>query len=155
MSLSLLQAHRGCGRYNDVNLHPDELCGDLRGALITSFRPAIFNRYCAALNPIMCAQALHKCIDPWGVERGYASAQEPDCWQLRCLLRARNERRRRCAAYERNKLAPPHSITSSARAIKFGGKVRPIAPAALRLTDKVNLSGACTGRSPGRTPRKV
>ena len=36
-----------------------------------------------------------------------------------------------------------------------GGKVRLIAPAALRLTDRVNLSGACTGSSPGLTPRRV
>src|SRR6516162_5463858 len=49
----------------------------------------------------------------------------------------------------------PYSITSSARAIRFGGRVRPIAPAALRLTDRVNLSGACTGSSPGLTPRRV
>jgi hypothetical protein len=34
-----------------------------------------------------------------------------------------------------------------------GGKLRPIARAALRLTDNVNLSGACTGSSAGRAPR--
>src|SRR5262249_39016822 len=37
------------------------------------------------------------------------------------LLRARRERARRCAAEQRDELAPPHSITSSARASSVGG----------------------------------
>jgi hypothetical protein len=48
-----------------------------------------------------------------------------------------------------------YSITSSALASRVDGTVSPSALAALRLTDKVNLSGACTGSSPGRTPRRV
>ena len=43
--------------------------------------------------------------------REHANAPHP----LR-LLRARRERPRRCAAEKRDELAPPHSITSSARA---------------------------------------
>jgi len=48
-----------------------------------------------------------------------------------------------------------HSITSSARATRVYGKLRPIVRAALRLIDSVNLSGACTGRSAGRCPRRM
>src|SRR5262245_25751143 len=43
------------------------------------------------------------------------------------------------AAEQRDELAPPHSITSSARARKDSGIVRPIAFAALTLTTSSNL----------------
>src|SRR5258708_39326274 len=49
------------------------------------------------------------------------------------LLRARRERPRRCAAEQRDELAPFHSITSSARASSMGGTSRPSALAVLRL----------------------
>src|SRR5262249_4718722 len=45
-----------------------------------------------------------------------------------------------------------HSITSSARARKGSGIVRPIAFAALTLTINSNLVGCTTGRSPGLSP---
>jgi hypothetical protein len=57
----------------------------------------------------------------------------------RGLLRARRERPRGRAAKERDELAPLHSITSSARARKGSGIVRPIAFAALTLTTSSNL----------------
>ena len=72
---------------------PLDKLGDKCGkAIEVAFRPAVFNRYSAALSPVVCAQALHKCVDPLGVDRGRGWAHEPDRWQLRCLLRARRER---------------------------------------------------------------
>ena len=72
------------------------------------------------------------------------------------LLRVGRKRpRRRQAAGERDEISPPHSITSSARVISACGKVSPMAAAALRLTERVNFAGSCTGRSPGRVPRKM
>src|SRR5262245_13386288 len=63
---------------------------------------------------------------------------------------ARDERpRRRRAADERYELAPPHSITSSARASTVAGTSRPRALAVLRLITSSYLVGACTGRSAG------
>jgi hypothetical protein len=55
----------------------------------------------------------------------------------------------------RKNLAPPHSITSSARARRDCGIVRPSAFAAFKLTAVSNLVGVCTGRSPGAAPRRI
>ncbi len=71
------------------------------------------------------------------------------------LLRAGGERPRGQTAGERDKISPPHSITSSARVISDCGKVRPMAAAALRLTESVNFAGSWTGKSPGRVPRRM
>src|SRR5262245_38270383 len=72
------------------------------------------------------------------------------------LLRMRRERPRRgCAAEQRDELAPLHSITSSARASKLSGTMRPSALAVLRLTTSSYLVGACTGRSAGFSPLRM
>src|SRR5262249_13785607 len=49
----------------------------------------------------------------------------------------------------------PHSITSSARASKVGGTVRPSAFAVLRLSTKSYLIGVCTGRAGGLSPLRM
>src|SRR5262249_13995918 len=66
------------------------------------------------------------------------------------LLRARHERPRRRAAEQRDELAPPHSITSSARSKKDSEIVKPSALAAVRLITSSNLVGCLTGNA--RTP---
>jgi hypothetical protein len=53
------------------------------------------------------------------------------------------------------KHAPPHSITSSARATSVGGNSRPSALAVLRFTTKSNFVGCNTGKSPGFSPLRV
>src|SRR5262249_11507823 len=50
---------------NDVNLEPDELGRDLRGALCASLRPAILDRNGATLDPTAFAQSLHKSSNPF------------------------------------------------------------------------------------------
>jgi len=42
---------RAAHRDNDVDLEPHKLVSDLCVALATSFRPAVFYRYSAALDP--------------------------------------------------------------------------------------------------------
>ena len=49
----------------------------------------------------------------------------------------------------------PYWITSSARAIKAGGAVRPSALAVLRLIASSNFVGSSTGRSPGASPFRM
>src|SRR5262249_47553108 len=71
------------------------------------------------------------------------------------LLRARRERPRGRAAEQRDELAAAHSITSSARASKLSGTVRPSALAVLRLITSSYLVGACTGRSDGFSPLRM
>src|SRR5215813_13207194 len=71
------------------------------------------------------------------------------------LLRARRERPRRRTAKKSDELAPPHSITSSARASSAGEISRPSALAVLRLITSSNLVGCWTGKSPGLAPLKI
>src|SRR6516162_5875399 len=59
------------------------------------------------------------------------------------------------AAGKRDELAPPHSITSSARTTNDGGIERPSALAVLRLMTRSNLVGCSTGMSPGFAPRRI
>ena len=62
----------------------------------------------------------------------------------RRLLRARPERPRgRRAAEQRDELASPHSMTSSAATSRPGGTVRPSAFAVLRLMTSSYLVGVC------------
>src|SRR5262245_3756356 len=74
----------------------------------------------------------------------------------RRLLRARRERPRGCrAAEQRDELAAPHSITSSARASSVAGTSRPSALAVLRLIKNSNLVAWSTGRSAGFSPLRI
>ena len=60
------------------------------------------------------------------------------------------------SAEQRDELAEgTHSITSSARASSVGGTVRPSALAVLRLIASSNLTGLCTGKSPGFSPLRM
>src|SRR6266704_3364238 len=49
----------------------------------------------------------------------------------------------------------PYSITSSARASRAGGTMRPSALAVLRLIASSYLVGTCTGRSAGFSPLRM
>src|SRR5262249_22836537 len=77
----------------------------------------------------------------------------PDPGHSRRLLRACREWPRcRRAAEKRDELAPPHSITSSARASTVAGRSRPSALAVLRLMTNSYLEACSTGRSAGLAP---
>jgi hypothetical protein len=67
-------------------------------------------------------------------------------------------RKRPCDSHATEKgdeLAPPHSITSSARAITVAGISRPIAFAVFKLITNSNVTGWAIGRSSGLVPRKI
>src|SRR5262249_14129842 len=61
----------------------------------------------------------------------------------------------RRAAEQRDEVAPPHSITSSARASNVDGMLRPSAFAVIRFTIRSNLVGCWPGRSAGFAPRRI
>jgi hypothetical protein len=82
----------------------------------------------------------------------------PDPWQPHALalLRARRERPSSYrAADERDEVAPPHSITSSAKMYSCGGIVTPSASAVLRLITNLNSVGCSIGKSAGLAPLKI
>src|SRR5262249_56564282 len=89
--------------------------------------------------PPVCPSTLVGLAHPWrnGGKKGEKGPARPAAeianhW-YRSLLRPRRERPRRSAAAQRDELAPPHSITSSAVARSVGGTSRPSAVAAFRL----------------------
>src|SRR5262249_46167883 len=99
-----------------------------------SLRPTILDREGAPLDPAEFAQSLNKGGGPCTPGRRRSRSKEPNDRHLRWLLRACRERPHGCrAAEQRDELAPPHSITSSARASSVGGTSRPSALAGLRL----------------------
>src|SRR4029077_1508465 len=73
----------------------------------------------------------------------------------RGLLRPRRERPRSRPAEQRDELAPPHSITSSASASNLSGIWRPNVLAVLRLITVSYLVGACIGSSAGFSPLRM
>ena len=56
---------------------------------------------------------------------------------------------------ERDELAWPHSITSSARAMTVVGISRPIALAVFRFMTNSKVTGCAKGKSAGLVPRKI
>src|SRR5262249_40868319 len=99
----------GSRRDNNVDLEPDELGRDLSEAIGAAFRPAILDCYGAAFDPVELTSSLPKSGAPLAGRRTRALARKPDGRQLLRLLRPRRERpRRRCAAEQREELAPPH-----------------------------------------------
>jgi hypothetical protein len=75
--------------------------------------------------------------------------------RIRSACCARDNRHHCPTAQKRDELAPPHSITSSARTSSEGGTSRPSALAVFRLRTVSYLVGAWTGRSAGLAPRQV
>src|SRR5262249_49623641 len=73
-------------------------------------------------------------------------------WHLRLLRACRERPAGRRAAEQRNELAAPHSISSSARPDSGSGTVMPSFLAVLRLMNSSTFVACCTGRSAGFSP---
>src|SRR6185503_10150651 len=84
------------------------------------FRKSVFDRDVAAFDITGFTQATTKRISQIGPVILPKACQEADESQIR-LLSERGPRPHRNAAQRRNELAPPHSITSSARPSMVGG----------------------------------
>ena len=149
---------QGCGRgrgCDDLNIQPDQLCRETGQALQLSLGKTVFDNEVLPLNPSLIAKALAK-----GLQKhlgGTTRSQIPDARDLaRLLLReSSHARRRQSECCKSDELPPPHSITSSARARRVGGKRSPSKSAALRLTTSSILVGCSTGRSDGFAPLKI
>src|SRR5215510_343221 len=88
--------------------------------VVLVLRPAIFDHNILALDVAGFTKALPECGQIACTIRKRRAAEESDRRHRR-LLRARRERPRGRAADQRDELAPPHSITSSARASTLAG----------------------------------
>ena len=92
------------------------------------------------------------------LDRPLSSSRASRCAASAALLGACRERPRAMpppAAEQRDEVAPPHSITSSARASSVGGTSRPSAVAVLRLSTSSYLVGPWTGSSAGFSPLRM
>src|SRR5262249_52348523 len=103
--------------------------------------PSELDRYVVAVDEIGFLQAVAERRYPIDGIDSRRRVENPD-HRHRALLRARRERpSNRRAADEGDELAPPHSITSSARASSVAGNSRPSASAVCKLTTNSNFVG--------------
>src|SRR5262249_52815029 len=142
---------------DSCNATADEVTHERRQAIVLAAEPMVLNDSVLAFNVAGFAEAFReRCRMASGaIER--STTDKADHRQLLRLLRTRRQRRSRCrAAEQRDELAPlHHSITSSARARKDSGIVRPIAFAALTFTTSSNLVAWSTGRSAAEAPLRM
>src|SRR5262245_1054022 len=116
--------------------------------------PAIFDADITAVDPSERSERLPECCGAVSVSRiafrlTHQHSDEPDAW---FVLRARRDRPHYRTADQRDELATPHSITSSAMASSEGGTSMPNTFAVLRLITNSNLVGRSTGSSSGLAP---
>src|SRR5262249_49516929 len=144
-SMRLLQHRRSGGcvlRKNEIGLQRGQFFrGSLPHLRIIERPPAGNDSDVAAFRPPKLLESLPECGHislkfrvALGMRHQHADLPHPFA-----LLRARRERPCHRAAEKRDELAPPHSITSSARADSVGGTSIPSALAALRLITNSNL----------------
>src|SRR5262249_2607441 len=137
-------------RGDDIDPQIHQFVRHCRQSVIGACRPAIFDAHVLAFDITGLAQTPNKRV--LELRRG---APEYAHYRHR-LLRSRRERpRSRCAAEERDEVAPLHSITSSAVNKSVGGIVRPSVLAVLRLITRSYLVGCWKGRSLAFSPRRI
>src|SRR5262249_49356071 len=141
---------------NDIDVEGDKLDSEWTQAVKLTARVSEFDVCALSFDPSKVAQPVSERID-LSCDRGVGLAcQHTDPTRPTSLLSAYRERpRSRRAAEKRDELAPPHSITSSARASRRSGTVSPSALAVLRLIANSNFVGCITGRSAGFSPLRM
>ena len=135
------ERHRGAfDRDDHGDLSANQFGRQRRQPIELIVGPAVFDRHVLALDIAALLQGLAKYAQIVRVRRvRRCGAEEPD-HRHRRLLRARCERpRRRRAAEQRDELAPPHSITSSASNCNAVGTAIPSVAAVPRLMTSSNL----------------
>src|SRR6266508_3012965 len=150
--------HRGCMAEDYIGLQRDHLFRERLILVAPDGGKPNVDVDIAALRPSVLFERLAKCLYAClqfriGLSAAHQYTNSP---HTPVLLRAPRERPGcRRDAEQRDELAALHSITSSARASKVGGTVRPSALAVTRLTTRSNLIGCSTGRSAGFAPRRI
>src|SRR5262249_12813364 len=133
---------RRSGRSDHGNLAANEIGGQFRQSINLILGPAVYDCHVLALDVAALFQALAKFTQSARHRLLRSAVKEPNHRHCRLLCGRRERPRRRCAADERDELAAPHSITSSARASSDGGTSSASALAVLRLITSSNFVGS-------------
>src|SRR5262249_7191516 len=146
------ECRRRVQRGDHGNLSARELGSQPGQALVLIIGVAIVGHHRAAFEGALLGQTLSE--NPDERLRQPARGKKGHHW-TGGRLRARCKRPRGRSTKERDELAPPHSITSSARASRVGGTSMPRALAVCRLMTSSNLVARWTGNSPGFSPLRM
>src|SRR5438067_5881830 len=129
---------RGGRRNDDAHLEPDHLFGQRVQPVVLTLGIPLIEQDVVANNPSRRAQSSPESV--LQKRNGGSRAEIPDARRLvGPTLRAPGGGERGSSAEKSEDVAPPHSMTSSARASSDGGKVRPRAFAVFRLMTSSNL----------------
>src|SRR5262249_48886614 len=146
---------RNAGADDNCNAAADQIGCQARQALRFIIRPPIFDLYVATFKETGFVKPLAECCHQRGARLRRSRIEIADHMNGRLLRGGGGWPCWRRAAEQRDEIAPRHSITSSARASRLSGTVRPSAFAVLRLIASSYLVGACTGRSAGFSPLRM
>src|SRR5262249_24345239 len=139
-----------CREYSHPATH--QIGRQFRQPIVLIRRESVFDFDVTTLFIAGLAQAFGECRYESFHPLGRTRPKKPDHWHRR-LLRTRAERPcSRRTAEQRDELAPPHSITSSAIASTFDGMVIPSALAVFRLITSSYLFAPCTPTSAAFSP---
>src|SRR5262249_34239516 len=144
--------------HDDVISALADFAGELLQPRRVAVGPDVIDADVAAVDQAVLDQALLETLELARIEHGGAGGSEINNPRqtARALLCERGARsKHHPSACQRDEIPPPHSITSSARAMSVGEMVRPSMLAVLRLITNSSLTGCSTGRSPGRAPLKM
>ena len=144
-------------RGNHSHLALNQIARHCRQPIVLTLCPTVFDGHVPVLDIAGFTQALKERGQVRRPPRGRGAIEKSD-HRHRRPLRARHARRqqRRCrGAGQRDELAPPHSITSSAMASTPDGTSMPSARAVCRLMTNSNLVDCSTGRSAGLAPLRI
>src|SRR6516165_11930303 len=143
------------GRGDHSYMAADQISGQRCHTIISALQPVVLDYHVLAFDVAGFAQPLTERGRNPRPAFGRPTVNKADHGDGR-LLRPRRNRPCRRTAEKGDEIAPAdHSITSSARAMRVGGKVRPMALAALRLITSSNLVAFSTGSSPTLAPRRM
>src|SRR5262249_40644574 len=138
---------------NHSHLTANQVGRKLWQSIVLILRPTIFDRHVLALDKSGFLEALAECGHQVGPIGKRSAVEETD---HRHCLGPRGERPGgNRAAKQRDEVAPPHSITSSALNRTAVGSSRPSDLAVLRLTTSSTLVGCWTGKSAGLAPLRI
>jgi hypothetical protein len=140
----------------DREEHVDFARRQLAVILLVSFDVRRLNVFECKVAAFLIAELRHP-LEKIAIDRGFTrlNADEAHPQHLGLYLRASHKRPRSRSAEQRDELAAPHSITSSAVASSEGGTVRPSILAVSALMTSSNFDDCTTGSSTGLAPLRM